>query len=137
MSASESVNATFTVASNFALTVNVAGTGTGTVTSSPVGINCPTTCSANFASGTAIMLTAHPNSGSTFTGWGGEICEGTGTCSFTITANESATANFSSSGIALTVGEIGMGSGTVRAILRGLVARRRARQILQAGRQLR
>ena len=113
MSASETVTATFTVANNFVLMVNVAGTGTGTVTSSPAGINCPTTCSGNFASGTAITLTAHPNSGSTFTGWGGEICEGTGTCTFTITANESATANFSSNGIALTVNENGTGSGTV------------------------
>ena len=120
MSASETVTATFSVASNFVLTVNVAGTGTGTVTSSPAGINCPSTCSANFASGTAITLTAHPNSGSTFSGWGGEICEGTGTCTFTITANESATANFSSNGIALTVSEAGTGTGTVTSAPAGI-----------------
>jgi len=120
MSASETVTATFSVANNFTLMVNVAGTGTGTVTSSPAGINCPTTCSANFASGTAITLTAHPNSGSTFTGWGGEICEGTGTCTFTISANESATANFSGNGIALTVSENGTGSGTVMSAPAGI-----------------
>jgi len=42
------------------LTVSKAGTGSGTVTSSPSGINCGTTCVAPFASGTHVTLTEAP-----------------------------------------------------------------------------
>jgi hypothetical protein len=52
------------------LTVTFAGTGSGTVTSSPPGLGCASTCSATFASGTVVTLTAAPN-GSTFGGWTG------------------------------------------------------------------
>ncbi len=47
------VTATFTDpnAPQPTLTVSKSGTGTGTVTSSPAGINCGSTCSAQFASG--------------------------------------------------------------------------------------
>jgi hypothetical protein len=54
------------------LTVDFAGTGSGTVTSSPLGLSCAstaTTCSAGFPSGTTVTLTAAPNG--TFGGWGG------------------------------------------------------------------
>jgi trimeric autotransporter adhesin len=102
-------------AATLSLTVTEAGTGAGTVTSSPAGINCPTACSANFASGTAITLTATPNSNSTFAGWGGALCEGTSTCTFTITAAGTVTANFTAktNTFALTVTEAGTGAGTV------------------------
>jgi FG-GAP-like repeat len=40
------------------LTVNKAGTGSGTVTSNPGGINCGSTCTASYASGTVVTLTA-------------------------------------------------------------------------------
>ena len=61
----------------FTLTVVKAGTGSGTVTSSPAGITCGSTCSALFASGTSVTLTATADSGSTFAGWSGEGCSGT------------------------------------------------------------
>jgi Divergent InlB B-repeat domain len=52
------------------VTVSLAGTGEGTVTSSPSGIDCPTgACGAQFAVGTTIVLTATPNTGHTFTSW--------------------------------------------------------------------
>src|SRR5439155_22641217 len=41
----------------FTLTVNLAGTGSGTVSSSPLGISCGTNCSASYDSGTAVTLT--------------------------------------------------------------------------------
>jgi len=53
------------------LTVTFAGGGAGTVSSSPPGLGCSTTCSASFPSGSPIMLTATPN-GSTFGGWSGD-----------------------------------------------------------------
>ncbi|HEU5320764.1 MAG TPA: choice-of-anchor D domain-containing protein, partial [Methylomirabilota bacterium] len=77
------------------LTVTRAGTGTGTVTSSPSGINCGTTCSASFT--TSVTLSALPASGSTFAGWSGGGCSGTGTCSLTLTANTGVTATFNTS----------------------------------------
>lgn len=44
--------------------------GSGTVTSSPAGINCPGTCSASFANGTLVTLTPVAASGSLFINWG-------------------------------------------------------------------
>ncbi len=79
--------------SNFTLTVTKAGTGSGTVTSSPAGIDCGAACTASFADGTVVTLTATPATGSVLTGWSG-ACTGTGTCSVTMDAAKSATASF-------------------------------------------
>ena len=75
------------------LTVTESGTGTGTVASSPSGINCGSTCSANYNGGTVVTLTATPSGGSTFTGWGGG-CSGTGACVVTMNAATSVMATF-------------------------------------------
>jgi hypothetical protein len=56
----------------FVLTVNKAGTGNGTVTSNPVGVNCGTTCSASYDSDTPVTLTATPVTGSIFANWSGD-----------------------------------------------------------------
>lgn len=69
-------------------------TGGGTVTSAPAGINCGASCSAGYASGTAVTLTAIAATGSTFTGWTGGGCSGTGTCTVTMTATTTVTAAF-------------------------------------------
>ncbi len=116
ITAATTVTATFTQsANNFTLTVTKSGTGTGTVTSTPTGINCGATCSASFASGTAITLTAAPATGSTFTGWTAGPCEGTGACTVTITAATTVTATFtqSTNNFTLSVVETGTGTGTV------------------------
>jgi arabinogalactan endo-1,4-beta-galactosidase len=78
---------------NFTLTVTIAGSGGGTVTSTPAGIACPGTCAASFASGTSVALAQVPNSGSTFAGWTG-ACTGVASCSVTMDAAESVTATF-------------------------------------------
>src|SRR5207244_8266207 len=65
-------------AQNVVLTIAKAGTGSGTVTSTPAGITWGTSCSGSYASGTAVTLTATPAAGSTFTGWSGGGCSGTG-----------------------------------------------------------
>jgi hypothetical protein len=90
----------------FALAVTEAGTGSGSVSSSPSGISCPTACSANYNSGTPVTLTAAVGTGSTFAGWSG-ACTGTGSCSVTMSAAKSVTATFNTTPVqfALTVTE--------------------------------
>ena len=92
MDASKNVTANF-VLNTYALTVTKTGTGTGTVTSSPVGVNCGVACSANYNSGTSVILTAASAPDSTFTGWSG-ACSGTGTCTVSMTQARSVTAIF-------------------------------------------
>jgi uncharacterized repeat protein (TIGR02543 family) len=73
----------------------VTKTGSGTVISSPSGINCGSTCSASYASGTSVTLTATAASGYSFSGWGG-ACSGTSaTCTVSMTAARSVNATFS------------------------------------------
>ncbi|MBU6364429.1 MAG: hypothetical protein KGQ95_09450, partial [Acidobacteria bacterium] len=76
-----------------AVTVTKAGTGSGTVSSAPAGIDCGATCSAAFDYGQAVTLTATPAAGSTFAGWGG-ACSGTGACTVTTTQARAVTATF-------------------------------------------
>ena len=69
--------------------------GSGTLTSSSSGINCPTDCGQNYVSGTTVTLTPQPSSGWTFSSWGGS-CTGQGsTCVLTMSATKNATVNFS------------------------------------------
>jgi Divergent InlB B-repeat domain/IPT/TIG domain len=80
----------------FALTVSKAGSGAGSVISSPAGIKCGVTCSASFNEGSSVTLTATASSGSTFAGWGG-ACGGTASsCVVSIDAAKSVTATFNS-----------------------------------------
>lgn len=72
----------------YQLTVTLAGGGTGTVTSAPAGINCPTTCTATFAQNTPVALTASPAANDTFAGWSGG-CTGTADCSVTLSTSDS------------------------------------------------
>src|SRR5262245_23493780 len=60
-----------TPTSTFGLAVLKTGTGSGTVTSSPSGIVCGSSCSASFSSGTTVILTETPLTGSVFNGWNG------------------------------------------------------------------
>jgi hypothetical protein len=113
MSADTTVTATFNVPNQPTLTVSKSGAGSGTVTSSPAGINCGATCSAQFSSGTSVTLTATPAAGSTFTGWSGGGCSGTGTCTFSLTTDTTVTATFALIQRTLTVSKNGTGSGTV------------------------
>jgi List-Bact-rpt repeat protein len=93
MTGSEKVGATFDPGE--VLTVSIAGSGAGTVTSSPAGINCPTTCSFTFPPNTQVTFSETPGSNDAFTSWAG-ACSGSANCSLTLDASMSITANFSS-----------------------------------------
>lgn len=97
------------------LSITLAGNGSGTVTSSPAGINCGTDCQEPYTSGTQVTLTATPAAGSTFAGWSGGGCTGTGTCTVTMNAATSVTATFNSAPtiFTLTVTKTGTGTGSV------------------------
>lgn len=110
LTADTTVTATFTDLDT--VTVSKTGSGAGSVTSSPAGIDCGATCSADFPETSSVTLTASPSTGSVFTGWSGAGCTGTGTCTFTVTANVTVSANFEPSHV-LTVAKSGTGDGTV------------------------
>ena len=93
MDAAKNVTATFNV-QQFALTIAKTGGGAGVVTSTPGGIDCGATCSANFNSGASVALGAAPSADSFFAGWGGGGCSGTGACNVTMSAAQSVTATF-------------------------------------------
>ncbi|HYD42153.1 MAG TPA: cellulase family glycosylhydrolase [Anaeromyxobacter sp.] len=102
MTAARTVTATFTSLPTYPLTVTKAGTGSGTVTSSPAGIDCGTACSASYGGNVVVVLTATAAAGSTFAGWSG-ACTGTAaTCSVSMTAARTATATFNPSGTGTT-----------------------------------
>lgn len=98
-----------------ALTIARTGQGQGTVTSSPSGINCGSTCSYSFTDKQSVTLTASALSGSTFSGWSG-ACSGTSrTCTLSMSQAMSASANFNLRPVSqtLSVTRTGDGSGTV------------------------
>ena len=84
-----------TAFTTYGLRVDLEGSGTGHVTSSPAGINCPGTCSANFAATTSVTLTATPDAGTTFRGWVAPGCGTSPTCVVNVSnPNASAAALF-------------------------------------------
>jgi len=99
MNGGQTVTATFSKVITQLLSVTVTGSGVGTVTSTPAGINCPTTCNANFASGSMVTLTATVTTGG-FGGWSG-ACSGMNlTCTVNMGASaQTVTATFNPPGI--------------------------------------
>jgi len=79
---------------SYPLSITLAGTGGGTVTSDPAAITCTSgLCQALFNYGTPVNLPQAPDAVSTFTGWSG-ACTGSGDCSVTMNAPNSVTATF-------------------------------------------
>lgn len=96
------------------LTVTLAGTGSGTVTSIPSGINCPSaTCSADFSQESNVTLTAVPASGSAPVIWSGAADCGDGVVTMSTAVSCTATFNLTTPTHALTVMWAGTGSGSV------------------------
>ncbi len=91
----------------FTLTVQSQGTGIGrvrTATGIAPTLDCAATpsvtpstiCTANYASGAAVTLTATPEGSSTFGGWSGDgaTCQGTASCTLTMSQSLTAIVQF-------------------------------------------
>ena len=115
MTRARAVTASFTPI-GYTLTVNRAGEGTGTVTSSPPGIDCGEDCAETYAAGTAVNLTAIPAPGAIFAGWSG-ACTGTGACLFQMNQAHEVTATFNETYMLTLTKE---GSGTVTSTPSGI-----------------
>ncbi|MBU6501038.1 MAG: DUF11 domain-containing protein [Patescibacteria group bacterium] len=101
------------------LTVTKSGTGTGTVSDGWL-INCGTTCSVFYSTGSVTTLTASPDASSTFTGWSGDACAGSTSTTCDVTLNSDMTVNAEFTLVppvhtthTLTVTKSGTGTGTV------------------------
>lgn len=75
------------------LTVEVVGSGSGSVASSPDGIDCGSDCTESFGDDTSVTLTATPDTGSTFAGWSG-ACSGTASCTVDMLEDRTVSATF-------------------------------------------
>lgn len=95
------------------VTVIKTGSGGGSVFSTPAAIDCSPACSVDVAAGTVLTLTAVPHVSSSFGGWSGGGCSGTGTCTITVNSDITVGANFPQNFYPLTVSKSGFGSGTV------------------------
>ena len=120
MSDDAAVTAAFVLQTR-ALNVTKAGTGRGTITSAPSGIDCgdgtSNTCSYDYDFGTSVTLTATAATGSDFTGWSSAPCTGAAaTCVVSMTAAHAATATFTLQTHTLSVSTTGSGAGKVTTV---------------------
>jgi autotransporter-associated beta strand protein len=109
--AAKDVVATFSL-NSYALTANKNGTGFGTVTSTPVGVDCGSVCATIVTHGTVVTLTATADASSTFAGWSG-ACSGSNSCVVTVDAAKNVTATFMLNQYPVSVSFAGTGAGTV------------------------
>ena len=76
------------------LTVRRSGNGSGRVTSTPAGINCPHKCSHKFAFGKSVTLRARASKGSGFASWAGACSGKKSRCKVKATAARTVRAKF-------------------------------------------
>ncbi|HEY8034169.1 MAG TPA: RHS repeat-associated core domain-containing protein [Methylobacter sp.] len=119
------MNQTQNVTADFApmqMTLNITktGSGTGTITSSPAGIDCGATCTGIYDWSTPVTLTATPASSSTFKGWTG-ACTGTATtCTVTMDQTQNVSADFAPAFKTLSLSTSGSGAGTITSTPAGI-----------------
>jgi predicted outer membrane repeat protein len=91
------------------LTVSMAGAGVGVIGSTPAGIDCSLTCTAQFTRGSVITLTATSGTGSAFAGWNGDLSGRTNPITLTMNADKSITGTFTLNTYTLRLYTIGNG----------------------------
>ncbi len=132
LDAAKTVTAHFTL-KQYALTVTKTGTGTGLITTNPVGINCGTLCSSNYDHGTVITLTATAESSSLFDGWAGSCTGVAPTCVVSLDAAKTVTAHFTLKQYALAANNGGTGAGLISSIPAGIICPFTCTQALDHG----
>lgn len=123
MKSNKTVEAEFTSTAEM-FSLNIARVDhNGTVISSPPGINCGSTCGAQFAAGTLIELKAQPDLGYLFTGWRG--CEYKNetdlACSVRLVSDTTVSVGFIPDTLGIHVSKMGAGAGSVTSDTGGLV----------------
>lgn len=95
------------------VSVMTAGEGSGTVSSTPVGLQCASGSSAGCAfdfAASSVLLTANPASNSVFDGWNGAGCSGTQPCTVQLSVARTVTATFSLRRYTITISKTGSGA---------------------------
>ena len=106
-------------------TLKIVVSGSGSVKSSPGGIDCAPTCTGIFPMNTDVVLTAAPATSFHFDGWTG-ACSGTSTCALKLTGDAQAFATFKADAppppgsFTVTVSPAGTGTGKVTSTPAGL-----------------
>jgi hypothetical protein len=104
----------------FTVTTLKGGTGTGSVVSTPAGIDCGGTCTAQFNQGTTVNLFVSAGPGSMFAGWSGG-CSGTGPCVASSDLTVTATFNIlPPPTFTVTINMTGTGTGSVTSTPAGI-----------------
>jgi hypothetical protein len=106
-SASSSVGGTGQVL----VSVSRGGSGAGSITSVPAGLDCGATCSARFST-TSLTLIAATSGNNSFISWGGACSGASPACALALTQSATASATFETFK-QLTIAKNGNGSGTV------------------------
>ncbi len=92
---------------SFDLSVIFSGNGSGEVNFTPPDEECSTSCSKNYTTRTVVTLTAAADGGSSsFSGWSGGGCSGTGNCVVTINQATDVSATFTANSYTLTYNTI-------------------------------
>jgi hypothetical protein len=108
MNANKNVQVIFSP-KQYGLVINIAGTGTGSVTKTVAG---QPTDESTFSHGTVVILTANASAESNFAGWSGGCSGIQNTCSVTMDGARSVTATFTPRIYTLSITTAGDGEGT-------------------------
>jgi hypothetical protein len=76
------------------LSVTLDGSGSGVVTSTPSGIDCPGACEGTFAAGTTVVLNAAPAAGSRVAAWSAAGCGTAASCEVELAGDTEVVATF-------------------------------------------
>jgi hypothetical protein len=93
MQVSSSATNTADLAS-YLISVSMSGGGSGTVSTTPIGITCGSDCWENYSAGTKLTFSEAADNGSVFSGWSGGCNSSSTQCTMTVSLSTSVVARF-------------------------------------------
>lgn len=108
------ISLAFSKINNYNLTISKTGNGSGTVISSPFGIDCGDTCMVTVGLAETYKLLASPNTGSIFGGWSGCDSKDGNLCTVITKQDKNITAIFSKQTFYVTTTVSGNTSGIIK-----------------------